>query len=170
MDRVNEALTCTGAKPSKLIVVDMSLPSSEKRLWAFDVSNPKAPKLLTKDYVAHGRGSDPKGTGHAIQFSNQVGSNATSLGLYRVGDLYQGKHGVSYELKGLSPGYNDHAMTRHVVLHSAPYMSATHQGRSLGCPAVRAETLALLTKVGMTNTYLWVDGAGAPQTCAGGAK
>ena len=78
-------------------------------------------------------------------FSNDPGSEATSLGLYVTGETYLGHNGYSLKLRGLSPGLNDMAEERAIVLHGAYYVSREairvlgRLGRSWGCPAVRAE-------------------------------
>ena len=81
----------------------------------------------------------------ATKFSNNKGSNQSSLGLYRTGESYQGKHGYSLRLDGLEKGFNDNARIRAVVMHSASYVSESfikrhgRLGRSWGCPAVPVE-------------------------------
>jgi len=122
-----------------LTVIDYSLPSSEPRLFVFDLA---AHKLLFRELVAHGRNS---GGDRASFFSNASGSLATSLGLFVTADTYVGGNGYSLRLKGLEEGINDMAMDRAIVLHGASYVSraAIHAlgrlGRSWGCPAVRRE-------------------------------
>src|SRR5258708_25247294 len=59
-----------------LTVIDYSLPSSQPRMFIFDLA---AHKLLFRELVAHGKGS---GENLANFFSNSPGSLATSLGLF----------------------------------------------------------------------------------------
>jgi hypothetical protein len=124
---------------ARLAVIDYSLPSTERRLWIFDLI---AKKLLFAEHVAHGQGT---GENYARDFSNRDGSHQTSLGLFKTADTYQGKNGYSLKMEGLEPGTNDAAMSRAIVMHGAPYVNpeaAKQQGRlgrSWGCPAVRAE-------------------------------
>ncbi len=124
----------------KLAVIDYSRPSREKRFWLFDL---RRQQLLLEEFVAHGRGT---GEDSAINFSNQPGSLQSSLGLFRVGERYLGKHGNSIRLIGLEPGINDLAYDRAIVIHGANYVSADfirqHQrlGRSFGCPALAPES------------------------------
>lgn len=129
-----------GANPAeRLAVIDFSLPSSERRLWIFDL---QSKRLLLKEYVAHGNRS---GGNQATAFSNRVGSHQSSLGLFRTAESYRGKHGYSLRMDGLEPGINDRARDRAIVIHPADYVNpqwiATQGriGRSLGCPAVRPE-------------------------------
>lgn len=130
--------------PSSLTVIDYSKPSTERRLWVFDV---RSHALLFDELVAHGRGS---GTQMATRFSNADGSDESSLGLFRTAEPYLGHNGYSLRLDGLEPGVNDHARGRAIVVHGAWYVSATlakaqgYIGRSLGCPAVRPEIVHAL--------------------------
>ncbi|HJQ99256.1 MAG TPA: murein L,D-transpeptidase catalytic domain family protein [Candidatus Polarisedimenticolaceae bacterium] len=120
-----------------LAVIDYALPSTEKRLWVFDLTSQK---LLFHDLVAHGRNS---GDDLAEWFSNQDGSYMSSLGAFVTGEAYEGHNGYSMRLRGADPSINDRAEARAIVLHGAPYVdegvAATlgRLGRSLGCPAVR---------------------------------
>lgn len=135
------AMNCAvhhGAEPaSRLAVVDYSLPSSQTRLWIFDLASRT---LVLQDLVAHGQGS---GDNYASAFSNTEGSHQSSLGLFRTQESYVGKHGYSLRLDGLEPGINDQARSRAIVVHEADYVDeswvARHGriGRSQGCPAVR---------------------------------
>jgi hypothetical protein len=122
-----------------LTVIDYSLPSSQPRLFIFDLA---AHKLLFRELVAHGKGS---GGDLANFFSNSPGSLATSLGLYVTADTYEGGNGYSLRLRGLEEGINDMAWDRAIVMHGASYVSEEaikvlgRLGRSWGCPAVRPE-------------------------------
>ena len=136
--RASQCSLAQGAAPvQRLAVIDYSLPSTEQRLWVFDL---KQRKLLFHELVAHGRNS---GENMAVKFSNQNESFATSLGLYRTRSSYVGQNGYSLRMEGLEPGFNDNAFDRAIVIHGAPYVSPVlarangRIGRSLGCPAVR---------------------------------
>jgi hypothetical protein len=128
----------TGAAkdPETLTVIDYSKPSSERRLWVFDL---KSHELLYEELVAHGQGS---GANMATAFSNTDESHQTSLGLFVTADTYVGKNGYSLRLDGLDRGVNDRARERAIVMHGAPYVSEAfvqangRLGRSWGCPAV----------------------------------
>ena len=135
------AVSSGDAGPSgRLAVIDYSLPSTEPRLWVFELE--PRPRLLFVEHVAHGRGS---GEDLAQQFSNVEGSHQTSLGLFRTAETYQGANGYSLRLDGLEPGINDRARERAIVMHGADYVDpelAQRQGRlgrSFGCPAVRPD-------------------------------
>ena len=120
-----------------LAVIDYTRPSTQQRLWVFDLARPQ---LLYSEFVAHGRGS---GENFATRFSNDDGSLQSSLGLFRTAETYVGDNGYSLRLDGLEPGINDHARDRALVMHGAwyvdPLLARTQGriGRSLGCPALR---------------------------------
>ena len=124
---------------AKLAVIDYSRPSTEKRLWVFDVAGDA---LLFNEHVAHGSGT---GDNIAKRFSNEDGSHATSLGLFRTAETYQGGNGYSLRMDGLDPGFNDHARSRAIVMHGAWYANPElirtqgRLGRSQGCPALREQ-------------------------------
>jgi len=138
-----EAMHCATAsgtaKPARLAVIDYSRPSTEPRLWVFDL---KRHQLLHQELVAHGRNS---GENYATHFSNTEGSLESSLGLYRTLDSYNGSNGYSLRMEGLDRGFNDRAFERAIVMHGAPYVdpklaqSQGRIGRSWGCPAVRPQ-------------------------------
>jgi L,D-transpeptidase catalytic domain len=123
----------------RLAVIDYSLPSTSQRLWVFDVDRGM---LLFQELVAHGRNT---GEQLATRFSNVEGSKMSSLGLFQAVDTYYGNNGYSLRLRGLDAGFNDHALSRAIVMHGAPYVSEAiaerlgRLGRSWGCPAVRQE-------------------------------
>jgi hypothetical protein len=122
--------------PRTLTVIDYSKPSSQKRLWVYDLTTRE---LLYEELVAHGQGS---GANLATQFSNKPDSHQTSLGLFVTDDTYVGRNGYSLRLDGLDKGLNDRARDRAIVMHGAPYVSPAfvkangRLGRSHGCPAV----------------------------------
>lgn len=120
-----------------LLLLDYSRPSTEPRLWVFDLANGR---LLFEELVAHGKNS---GDNHTVRFSNQPGSLMSSLGIFLTAGTYYGKHGYSLRLQGIEDGFNDKSMQRAIVLHPADYVNEGitkrlgRLGRSWGCPAVR---------------------------------
>jgi hypothetical protein len=127
-----------------LTVIDYTLPSHMRRLWVFDLERGT---VLAHEFVAHGRGS---GDDIATRFSNATGSLESSLGTFVTAGTYVGAHGRSLRLEGVSPGLNDNAMQRGLVVHGAPYVSenAIRQlgrlGRSEGCPALSSTVAPLV--------------------------
>lgn len=122
----------------RLAVIDYSLPSTQPRLWIFDLTTGK---LLFEELVAHGKNS---GENFTNSFSNTLGSLQSSLGLFRTKETYAGSNGYSLRMDGLEEGFNDKAMERAIVMHGAAYVNPKlintqgRIGRSWGCPAVRA--------------------------------
>ena len=134
------ATATQGIAPSpRLAVIDYSRPSTDVRLWVFDLATRT---LLFREHVAHGQGT---GENLARDFSNREGSHQSSLGLFRTAGTYFGNNGYSLRMDGLEPGTNDAAMARAIVMHGAPYVNPQmarakgRLGRSWGCPAVRPE-------------------------------
>ena len=158
---------------ARLAVVDFDLPSTQKRLWVFDLATRQ---LLFHTLVAHGHNS---GENEATHFSNTDESNMSSLGFYVTGTEYEGKHGHSLKLLGQDEGFNTNAAARSVVMHGADYVSEQfirqngRLGRSLGCPALPLDSYAQIidslrdgsclfinkTGVGYTSKYLNADTA-----------
>lgn len=119
-----------------LTIIDYSKPSSEKRLWVFDL---KRNRLLFNTWVTHGKNS---GGITPTSFSNLHGSHKSSLGVFVTKNTYVGKNGYSLRMQGLEPGINDQAESRDIVIHGAAYATAEtvkkygQTGHSWGCPAI----------------------------------
>jgi L,D-transpeptidase catalytic domain len=137
-------------KKPYLYFVDYGLSSTTPRGYVFDMD---VLKIVDGPFtVAHGRGSASSQYGVPTHFSNASGSKATSLGLYLTQSTY-GFHGhtggqsyssIGLQLLGLSDGFNTNAQARRVVVHGAPYVTATRAGRSEGCPAMEPSRANLL--------------------------
>lgn len=125
-----------GRKRDILTLIDFSKPSTEERLYVFDM---KKHRLLFSSVVSHGKNS---GNNYATSFSNEYGSYKSSLGFYLTESTYQGKNGYSLILNGLEKGINDRARERAIVVHGAAYADPSvvarggRLGRSFGCPAL----------------------------------
>jgi len=160
------ALSASGVRPADLpalAIVDLTLPSYVPRLA---IHRPDRCEPL-RFHCAHGRDS---GDVFACRFSNRPGSFQTSLGLYRVGEVYRGEWGRALKLEGLDPGVNCRAGERAIVLHAAWYAepSVVHQniaeglgprlGRSLGCPAVPESDLDAVLAALPPGSYLFIHG------------
>lgn len=123
-------------KDNLLSILDFSLPSGKKRLFVIDI---ETGELVYNTYAAHGKGS---GADMAKIFSNKPNSHKSSLGFYITGETYNGKHGESLRLNGIEKGFNDNALARGIVIHSASYADESiverqgFIGRSQGCPAL----------------------------------
>ena len=139
-------------------IADFALPSGTPRFYIVDMLSGRTTIL----HVAHGKGSDPAHSGMLQRFSNVDGSEASSAGAYRTGDVYYGKHGRSRRLVGLDPS-NCNAMERAIVVHGAWYVSPDmvrqhgKLGRSQGCFAVsEAELEQVITRLG-TGRMIYAD-------------
>lgn len=163
VQRAADALVCASqegkVKTGRYAVVDFSLPNTSPRMWIFDLQNNK---LLSRQLVSHGSGSGRSAL--PSSFSNTPGSNASSLGLYRVAESYRQVGGAPMDagpaqtngldplprarLDGLTPGFNTNARSRAVVIHSSGYVTPKRAGLSQGCFSVErsraADTVAWL--------------------------
>jgi hypothetical protein len=134
-------LQASGAKVRSdvLAVIDYTKPSTERRLWVFDLVHMR---VLFEELAAHGKNS---GNNQTVKFSNAPNSLMSSLGVFLTGETYIGKHGLSLRLQGLEKGFNDNSMERAIVIHGAAYVNDAFArtkgriGQSWGCPAVRSE-------------------------------
>lgn len=122
--------------------VDYGLDNRTPRGYLFDMD---ALTLVEGPFiVAHGRGSSIGKHAVPTRFSNRPGSETTSLGLFVAAQTYgfSGKSGghhytsVGLRLDGVSGRFNDNARDRGIVVHGAPYVTASGAGRSEGCPAM----------------------------------
>ena len=124
------------AKKDILTIIDYSLPSTDRRLWVFNLGSRE---MLYHELVAHGVNT---GANMATDFSNRHGSRQSSLGIFSTGKTYTGRNGYSLKLHGLERGVNHEALSRTIVIHGAWYVSDSHAkrygrlGRSWGCPAL----------------------------------
>lgn len=123
-------------KKDIIVIIDYSKKSKEERFFVIDLEKQK---ILAKSHVSHGISS---GEGEATSFSNEIGSNKSSLGFFLTENTYNGEYGYSLRLNGLEKGINDNAKVRSIVLHGAEYASSKYAkfygriGRSQGCPAI----------------------------------
>lgn len=129
-------LQSQGKISSKSIMtfVNFELPSNVHRLFIIE---PSSGRLAFSTFVTHGIKT---GVLTAEEFSNTPQSYKSSLGFYITKAQYQsGKHGLSMKVQGISPGENDNAMSRLIVIHTSPYadesfiQSNGYMGRSQGC-------------------------------------
>lgn len=117
-------------------IIDFTQSSCDKRFYTLDLDSLD---VMFNTYVAHGRNS---GGNFATTFSNDMGSNQSSLGFYVTAETYTGSKGYSMRLDGVEEGINDRMRDRAVVMHNAKYVSEDwikkygRLGRSQGCPAL----------------------------------
>ena len=118
--------------PRYMGLIDFKKHNSIERFFIVDMDS----GLVEKFLVAHGKNTDPSFSGYASIFSNIIDSQMSSIGFYLTAETYDGAHGYSLRLDGLS-STNSRARERAIVIHGADYvMPGNKIGRSFGCPAV----------------------------------
>ena len=125
---------------SIITIIDYSQSCNKKRLYVIDLKNKK---ILFNTYVAHGKNT---GEEFAKNFSNESGSLKSSLGFYVTKNTIIGSHtGLSLLINGVEKGFNDNAINREIIIHSAQYVTQNFikkygiLGRSWGCPVLSPE-------------------------------
>lgn len=116
-----------------MAVLEFNKHSAKSRFYIINLNKMA---VVAAYHVSHGVGSDKNNDGYATYFSNQPGSKASSLGIYKTGEIYSGKYGKSLRLHGLSPT-NSNVYKRAIVIHPSPYVKEANvkPGRSWGCMA-----------------------------------
>ncbi len=116
-----------------MAVLEYSKHSARSRFY---IINLRTGEVNAAYHVAHGSGSDRDNDGYATYFSNVPNSKASSLGVYKTGEIYRGKYGRSLRLHGLS-STNSNVYKRAIVIHPSPYVKEGNvkPGRSWGCMA-----------------------------------
>lgn len=125
-------------------LIDMKINSGKKRSFVYNLEKDSVEKA---GLVTHGSGSARV---EEPYFSNEPGSNCTSLGKYKIGKLYNGSFGLAYKLYGLDKT-NNKAFERFVVLHAHACVPAAEVYplpicESWGCPTVSPSFLQTLRK------------------------
>lgn len=138
-------------------LINMSVKSGKKRFY---VVNLRTMTIENSALVAHGRGEER--FTFDKDFSNNPGSNCTSLGRYKIGKSYTGQFGLAYKLCGLDNS-NSNAYKRFVVLHAMGCISYEETDmpicQSEGCPAVAPQFLEEIKPVIDSRTkpmLLWI--------------
>lgn len=130
-------------------LIDMSLPSGKNRFFVYDFNTDS---IALQGNVCHGKKSIINGS-NKLRYSNELFSNCTSLGKYKIGARGKSKYGLgfNYVLHGLDKT-NNNAFNRIVVLHSKDDV-ANHEiypitlVTSSGCPSVSNQFLSKLDTV-----------------------
>lgn len=143
-----------------VIYVDFSKSRRKRRLWVVDHG-----EVIATSYAAHGKKSASFSSFLPPRnFSNEVGSNKSSLGIYRIfseRNMNPGKKhtchcenylqyntcrhkGKKFPINGLENS-NNNAIVRGVVIHTARYVSEQGcTGNSDGCFTVSPEVFEIL--------------------------
>lgn len=138
---------CNKTLSDRMIFVDFSRPSCQDRLWIWD-GNQNPNECVYSGVVLHGRGG--KSTPSKPEFSNEIGSRCSSLGIYRLDRIVRMNNGMeAIKLIGLSKT-NSNAETRHIYIHPSklatllpfnlPGMNFPLTNASEGCFAVSYPT------------------------------
>jgi hypothetical protein len=124
------------------IFINFKIHSGDYRFFLVDLDSNKA---LLRGLCCHGSGKSS--FNESVSFSNDIGSNCSSLGIYKIGYKYNGRFGTAYKLSGLC-STNCNAFDRFVVLHGhdcVPRYPVPHSiCESLGCPTLAPEILSKL--------------------------
>ncbi len=135
-----------------ITIVDFRQSSTEKRFYVYDLLDKE---LVHRTFVAHGKNSGGK---YAVNYSNKVGSFASSRGFYKTGKVYLGANGISLKLHGLDAGLNDNVLIRNIVIHSANYVSKDSVGKSEGCLAIPNEECSKIIEKIKEGSCVYVKG------------
>ena len=146
--------------PRYWAIVDFNQPSTEKRFYLFDTKS----ETITPYFVAHGHGNGDaireENLLYAKVFSNEIGSNCSSLGIYScLAPIVSTHHGNALQIDGLE-STNSNAKARSVILHKADYVSETfiaengRLGRSEGCFAVENSVVDTLVAELKNGSYI----------------
>ena len=130
------------------IVVDFSKSSCEDRLFIYSNTSWIEPELIYSGVVLHGCGG--KSTPSKPEFSNEIGSNCSSLGVYTLEGFVKMSNGMeAIKLKGWSDT-NSNAEKRGIYIHPSimatllpfnlPGMNFPLTKASQGCFAVSYHT------------------------------
>ena len=143
-------------------LVDFSKHSGKNRFYVYSF---KEKRILYSGLVCHGIGKNS--TPQKPIYSNEIGSNCSSLGKYKIGKRAYSNWGINihYKMHGLEKT-NSNAFKRNVVLHSYDYVSKTEiypshltMGWSLGCPVVSnnlMKNIDTLLKKTKKPTLIWI--------------
>ncbi len=124
------------------IFINFKHHSGSKR---FCLVNLDSQTCILDGLVCHGKGKFVYS--ETAKFSNEIGSNCSSEGFYKIGGKYEGKFGTSYKLHGLNSS-NSMAFKRFVVLHAHECVPISPVPvticQSEGCPTLAPEVLKKL--------------------------
>jgi hypothetical protein len=138
-------------------MINLGLKSGKKRFFLVDL---RTGTIVNSGLVAHGRGKE-KFTLNK-HYSNVSGSSCSSLGLYKVGSVYNGGFGKSFRLIGLQKT-NSNALSRAIVLHAMNCIPNEEIDypicQSEGCPSLSPdflESISPVIKKSMKPMLLWI--------------
>jgi hypothetical protein len=157
-DKVRDYAVQNELSTTYCFFIDMSLKSGRKRFFVYDLEKNT---VAYAGLVAHGSCNETFLS--YPRFSNSPNCGCSSLGKYKVGELYNGKYGKSFRLYGLDNS-NSNAYKRGVVIHG--YDCVPDQEiypmvlcNSQGCPMVSYnffDKLSRLIRQSEKPILLWV--------------
>ena len=146
-------LVSINLEAKKYIIVDFSRESSENRFIVYNEDG----GAYYSCKCAHGQGKG--NTARTPKFSNEIGSNCSCLGKFKIIGLYS-KKGINYlKLRGLD-STNNNAEKRGICIHNSklvsfwkyiPFINIPLSNASNGCFAIDNESMNKLIK-------LWKNG------------
>lgn len=143
---------------SQLVMfADFSIPSGKNRFFIYDYDEGE---IIVRSKCAHGCGS---GSTDAVpQFSNEHGSNATSLGLYEICDVHRMyKNGrVAINMEGLEES-NSNARMRGIKVHGGMKYEGEIYPRYLRIGKLSEGCIAL-SNVPLSSVIIMVEQASLP--------
>lgn len=131
------------------LFVDYSIPSGTPRLFVWDFHKKK---IIASSYVMHGPGKGS--TDKRPVFSNELGSECSSLGRFLVTKEHGHSLKRSFRLKGLDSD-NQTAYARGLMIHSSGWVKnhcwqkyiPLHRSSSMGCVTVSSKGMKYLWKL-----------------------
>lgn len=112
-------------KKQYVVIIDYTKSILVERLFIVDINNNN---IILSSKVSHAFNS---GLLYPTNYSNSVGSNTSSKGIFLTSSTYFSKKwGYAMNIKGLNKGINDNAYKRRIVFHSNKEMKTLW---SYGC-------------------------------------
>ena len=131
------------------LFVDYSIPSGTPRLFVWDFHKKK---IIASSYVMHGSGGGS--TDKRPVFSNERGSECSSLGRFLVTKEHGNSLKRSFRLKGMDSD-NQTAYARGLMIHGSTYLDGhcwmryvpLHRASCQGCVTVSSKGMKYLWKL-----------------------
>ena len=118
------------------IVIDYNKPVFRKILWVIEL---KTKKIILNSHVSHAFKS---GIIWATDFSNKIGSNESSQGVFKTLNSYPSTFGdEGMRLKGLEKNINNNVLIRNIVFHRS--YSPWSSGCFMTCPSTNKQIIRL---------------------------
>ena len=129
------------------LFVDYNIPSGTPRLFVWDFQQKK---IVATTYVMHGPGKGS--TDKRPVFSNEPGSECSSLGRFLVTKEHGNSLKCSFRIKGLDPD-NQTVYARGLMIHGSTYLDGHCWMRYI--PLHRASCQGCVTVSSRGMDYLW---------------